>query len=145
MSRCIRIIPWLEIKGKNLIKGINMEGLRVLGAPEDFANYYGKNNADEIIYHDVVASLYQRNNTSDLIEYTSRNIFLPLLVGGGITSLNEIERILKSGADRVFFNTAALNNFNFLKEAIKNFGSSTIVLSIEVVKENLKYFIVMLR
>mgnify|MGYP001353452894 CR=1 FL=1 len=136
----LRIIPKIDIKNQNLVKGVHLEGLRALGDPRSFVEIYYKQFADEIIYHDVVASLYQRNSTAELIQHTSQNIFLPLLVGGGITNLKEIEKILKSGADRVFFNTAALNNYNFLKDAVKNFGSSTIVLSIEVVKENSKYF-----
>lgn len=136
----LRIIPKIDIKNKNVVKGVHLEGLRALGDPRSFAEIYYKQSADELIYHDVVASLYQRNSTSDLIKQTSKNIFLPFLAGGGISTLEEIEKILKSGADRVFLNSAALNNFDFLKKAVKNFGSSTIVLSIETIKENSKYF-----
>jgi cyclase len=135
----LRIIPKIDVKNKNMVKGVHLEGLRALGDPRSFIEIYYKDFADEIIFHDVVASLYQRNSTPELIKYTSRNIFLPFLVGGGITTLKEIERILLSGADRIFINTAALNNYNFLLEAVKNFGSSTIVLSIEVINENSKY------
>ena len=135
MSRCIRIIPWLEIKGKNLIKGINMEGLRVLGAPEDFANYYGKNNADEIIYHDVVASLYGRNSLLETISRTAENIFLPLTVSGGIRSISDIKKILKAGADRVAINSAAIKNIDFVSKCVEIFGSSTICVNIQTLKD----------
>jgi len=136
----IRIIPKLDIKNKNLVKGINLEGLRVLGDPRKFAETYYIEGADEIIYHDVVASLYQRNNLSSLIKHTSENIFLPMLVGGGIINLDQVEIILKSGADRVFLNTAVLNNPSLINEIVKKYGSSTLVVSLEFVKSNGKYY-----
>ncbi len=136
----LRIIPKLDIKNQNLVKGINLEGLRVLGDPRKFAETYFNDGADEIIYHDVVASLYQRNNLSDLIKHTSQNIFLPMLVGGGITNLNEVELILKSGADRIFLNTAVINNPSLINEIVKKFGSSTLVVSLEFIKNSGKYF-----
>ena len=136
----LRIIPKIDIKNQNLVKGVHLEGLRSLGNPRKFIELYYASGADEIIYHDVVASLYERNTVSELLKETSKNIFLPMTVGGGINSLKEVEKILHAGADRVFINTAAMNNLNFLKECIKNFGSSTIVLSVEVVEENKNYF-----
>jgi len=135
----LRLIPKLDIKNENLVKGIHLEGLRVLGNPREFALKYYEEGADEIIYHDVVASLYKRNNISKLIEKTSENIFIPLLAGGGITNLAEVEKILKSGADRIFINTAAIDNLKFINEIVRNYGSSTIVLSVEVLKINNKY------
>ena len=136
----VRIIPKLDIKNQNLVKGINLEGLRVLGDPRKFAENYYKDGADEIIYHDVVASLYQRNNLTDLIKNTSENIFLPMLVGGGITNIEQVESILNSGADRVFLNTGALNKPSIIDEIVKKYGSSTVVISIEVIKSGSKYF-----
>ena len=136
----IRIIPKLDIKNHNLVKGINLEGLRVLGNPRKFAETYYKEGADEIIYHDVVASLYQRNNLTSLIKNTSENIFLPMLAGGGIKNINEVEAILKSGADRIFLNTAAIDNPNIINDIVKKFGSSTLVVSFEVVKSDNKFF-----
>ena len=136
----IRIIPKLDIKNENLVKGVHLEGLRVLGDPEYLAENYYKNGADEIIYHDVVASLYERNSTTSLIEKASKKTFVPLIVGGGITSLNQVEKILKSGADRIFINTAGINNKKFIKNVISEFGASTVVVSIEVVKKNKLYF-----
>ena len=136
----LRIIPKLDIKNENLVKGVNLEGLRSLGNPKKFAEIYYSEGADELIYHDVVASLYERNNTPEFIEKTSENIFLPMLVGGGIKNLKEVERILKSGADRIFINTAAINNPRFIDNIIKFFGASTLVVSVEVVKRDKKFF-----
>jgi len=136
----IRIIPKLDIKNENLVKGVNLEGLRSLGDPKKFAEIYYSEGADELIYHDVVASLYERNSAPELIKKTSSNIFLPMLVGGGINKLHEVERVLKSGADRIFINTAAINNQNFIDEIIKYFGASTLVVSIEVVKRGMQFF-----
>jgi imidazole glycerol-phosphate synthase subunit HisF len=136
----IRIIPKLDIKNENLVKGIHLEGLRALGDPEYFAEQYYLSGADEIIYHDVVASLYERNSMLPLIKKTSKKTFVPLIVGGGIKNLKQIEKILKSGADRVFINTAAINNNNFIKKVIEEFGASTLVISIEVVKKNKNFY-----
>ncbi|HOR47378.1 MAG TPA: HisA/HisF-related TIM barrel protein, partial [Caldisericia bacterium] len=104
----VRIIPRLDIKGPNLVKGIHFEGLRVLGKPEYFARYYYENGADELIYLDAVASLYGRNSLIDIIEKTAREIFIPLTVGGGLRSVDDIRTVLRAGADKVAINTAAL-------------------------------------
>lgn len=131
----IRIIPRLDVKGPNLVKGIHLEGLRVLGKPWDFAYYYYKSGADELIYMDVVASLYGRNSLQDIIKKTSKNIFIPLTVGGGLRTVGDIREILRSGADKVSLNTAAIDNPGIIKEASVMFGSSTIVISMEVIKD----------
>ena len=134
MNKKKRIISKLEIKGSNLVKGINLEGLRVLGKPEYFAEYYYKNNIDEIIYQDVVASLYGRNNLKELIKIVSDKIFIPMIVSGGLRSLNDIREILRAGADRVCINSEGIKNPEFLKNSVKEFGSSTIVANIQVQK-----------
>jgi len=140
MSSAFRIIPRLDIKGPNIVKGINLEGLRVLGKPEDFAKFYYENGADELIYQDVVASLYGRNSLKEMISKTAKEIFIPLTVGGGIQNLEDILSILRSGADKVCINTAALNDPNFITKACQKFGASTIVIGIEAIKqENGKY------
>jgi cyclase len=131
----VRIIPRLDIKGPNLVKGIHLEGLRVLGKPERFARHYYENGADELLYMDVVASLYQRNNLLDIVTRTSREIFIPLTVGGGIRTLDDINQVLRAGADKVSLNTAAVANPSFIKEAAQRFGSSTIVVSIEAIRQ----------
>ena len=130
----LRIIPRLDIKGPDLVKGIHLEGLRVLGNPEIFAEYYYRHGADELIYQDVVASLFERNSLDDLITKTSKRIFIPLTVGGGIRNLQDIERVLKAGADKVSINTAALRDPEFIIRASQKYGASTIVVAIESIK-----------
>ena len=137
----IRIIPKLDIKNGLLIKGINLEGLRVLGNPFDFAQYYYSNLADEICYIDSVASLYGTNNLSSFISNTAKNIFIPISVGGGIRSISDIERIFEAGGDKVSLNSAIIENLNFLKKIVKIFGSANITVIIEYIKIKNKYFI----
>lgn len=131
----IRVIARLDIKGPNLVKGIQQEGLRVLGKPEDFAQFYYENGADELFYQDVVASLFERNSLGDIITATANRSFIPLTVGGGIRSIADIKQALRFGADKVCINTAATKNPEFIKEASRKFGSSTIVVAIEAIKQ----------
>ncbi len=130
----IRIIPRLDIKGPNVVKGIHFEGLRVLGKPEHFARYYYESGADELIYMDAVASLYGRNSLLAIVERTAREIFIPLTVGGGLRSVEDIRAVLRAGADKVSLNTAALGRPELVREAARAFGSSTIVVSIEAIR-----------
>ena len=132
--KTVRIIPRLDIKGPNLVKGIHLEGLRALGTPADFAKLYYKQGADELMFMDVVASLYERNSLHNIIAETAKSIFIPITVGGGIRTLDDIKSMLRSGADKVSINTAAIKNPNFIKEASREFGSSTIVVAIEAIK-----------
>ena len=127
----LRVIPRLDIKGPNLVKGIHFEGLRVLGRPESFARYYYAQGADELLYVDAVASLYGRNSLLDIVERTARDIFIPLTVGGGLRSVDDIRAVLRAGADKVALNTAAMANPNLIREAAQTFGSSIIVVSIQ--------------
>ena len=130
----IRIIPKLDIKGPNLVKGIHFEGLRVLGKPEDFARYYYENGADELFYMDAVASLYGRNSLLDIVQRSAREIFIPLTVGGGLRTVEDIREVLRAGADKVSLNTAAIARPELIREASRAFGSSTVVVSIEAIK-----------
>lgn len=127
----LRIIPRLDIKNETLVKGIQLEGLRVLGTPYDFAKYYFDTGADELLYIDAVASLYGRNSLLEMISRTAESIFIPITVGGGIRTLDDIRAVLAAGGDKVAINTAALEREQLLDEAVKEFGSSTIVLSIQ--------------
>ena len=113
----IRIIPKLDIKGPNLVKGIHFEGLRVLGKPEDFARYYYENGADELFYMDAVASLYGRNSLLDIVQRSAREIFIPLTVGGGLRTVEDIREDLRAGADKVSLNTAAIARPELIREA----------------------------
>jgi cyclase len=129
--KTIRVIPRLDIKGPNLVKGIHFEGLRVLGKPEQFARHYYESGADELLYIDAVASLYARNSLLDIVRLTAQEIFIPLCVGGGLRSIDDIRTVLRAGADKVSINTAALARPELIREASRTFGSSTIVVSIE--------------
>lgn len=127
----LRIIPRLDIKGSNLIKGIRLEGLRVIGDPQEYAVKYYRAGADELIYMDVVASLYGRNNLSDIISRAAENVFIPITVGGGIRSVDDARHILRSGADKVAINTAAVARPELISEVANRFGSQAMVLSVE--------------
>jgi cyclase len=136
-----RIIPRLDIKNGLLIKGINLEGLRILGDPLDFAKQYYLDGADEICYVDIVSSLYGTKNISKFIEKTAQSNFIPLIVGGGIKNIKEIEEMLRSGADKICLNSALIENIKLLKLASKKFGSSTITAIVEISKIKEKLFI----
>jgi cyclase len=133
-SEYLRIIPRLDIKGPNLVKGIHFEGLRVLGKPERFARFYYENGADELFYQDAVACLYGRNSLLDIIKKTSSEIFIPLCVGGGLRSVDDIREVLRAGADKVALNTAVVKRPELITEASRAFGSSTILVSIEAIR-----------
>tara|TARA_A100001015_G_scaffold303029_1_gene391991 strand:+ start:1770 stop:2654 length:885 start_codon:yes stop_codon:yes gene_type:complete len=133
MSRKLkRVIARLDVKGPNIVKGVQMEGLRVLGDPEEFAEYYYNQGADEIIFSDIVASLYGRNSLLEVVSKTAKNIFIPLTVGGGIRSLKDINDLLRAGADKISLNSAAIKNPQLIDDAVKEFGASTITIAIEV-------------
>lgn len=126
-----RLIARLDVKGKDLIKGIHLEGLRKIGVPNDFAMRYYEQGIDELIYMDCVASLYGRNSLSELIENTARNVFIPLTVGGGVRSVDDVAHLLRCGADKVAVNTAAVGNPGLITEIARRFGSQCMVLSVE--------------
>lgn len=137
----VRIIPRLDIKGPNLVKGIHLEGLRVLGKPWDFALKYYEAGADELIYIDMVASLYGRNNLTDIVQKTAANIFIPLTVGGGVRSVEDIRDLLRAGADKVAINTAAVERPELIREGAEAFGSQCIVGSIQAKNTDGKYLV----
>ena len=127
----LRLIARLDIKGENLIKGINLEGLRIVGNPQEYAQRYYEEGADELLYMDTVASLYGRNNLEAVVRRTAENIFVPLTVGGGVRSLDDVDRLLRVGADKVAINTAAIVRPQLISEVARRFGSQCMVLSIE--------------
>ena len=134
-----RIIARLDIKNNFLVKGMHLEGLRILGYPELFSKKYFDENIDEIIFQDVVASLYKRNQLSSLTNKISNHVFVPIIVGGGIRNIGDVKEILINGADRVSINTAAIHDKNFIRDAVKIFGSSTICINIETLKIDNSY------
>lgn len=129
--RNLRLIARLDIKAPNLIKGVQLEGLRVMGDPNEFARRYYEAGADELIYMDIVASLYDRNSLAEIVERTSSEVFIPITVGGGVRSVEDARRLLRAGADKVAVNTAAVRRPELIAEMAKTFGSQCVVLSIE--------------
>jgi len=127
----IRLIARLDIKGSNLIKGIHLEGLRVLGKPNDFALDYYRDGIDEIIFMDSVASLYGRNHLADVIRGATESIFVPLTVGGGIRTIDDVKKILRAGADKIAINSYIVQEPALISEVAEKFGSQCMVLSIE--------------
>jgi cyclase len=127
----VRVIARLDIKGPNLIKGIHLEGLRVVGDPHEHALRYYEGGADELLFIDIVASLYQRNNLSDIIKRAADRIYVPITVGGGIRSLDDVSKMMHSGADKVAINTAAIARPELIGEVARRYGSQCMVLGIE--------------
>lgn len=134
-----RIIARLDIKGNRLIKGIHLEGWRFLGDPNEFCLNYYNQGVDEIIYVDAVASLYNRDSIKDIIRKTTENVFVPLTVGGGIRSLDDATEILRSGADKVAVNSAAIKNPTLITDIANRFGKQCMVLSIQAKQKNGKW------
>lgn len=129
--RRTRLIARLDIKGPNLIKGVHLEGLRKIGDPQEHATRYYQQGADELIYMDVVASLYGRNSLDDLLRKATEHIFVPIAVGGGVRSVADAARLLRAGADKVAINTAAVQRPELIRELAQQFGSQCVVLSVE--------------
>src|SRR3989344_4294477 len=134
MSANVRIISRLDIKGSNVVKPVQTEALRVIGQPKSLAEKYYVQGIDEILYLDIVASLYQRTVDFAVLKDVVRDICVPVTVGGRIRSIEDIQNILASGGDKVAINTYAIENPHFLQLAVREFGSQCIVLSIEAKK-----------
>ena len=134
--KTIRIIPRIDVKGPNVVKGIHLEGLRVLGSPNSFSKYYYSQGADEIVYMDVVASLYERNSLLDVVKKTAEDVFIPITVGGGIRSIGDVQEILRFGADKVCVNTTVIKDKSLISRVANEFGSSTIVVAIEAIRQS---------
>ena len=127
----IRLIARLDVKDQYVVKGIQLEGLRKMGNPNDFAKKYYSEGIDELIYIDCVASLYDRNNLSEIVSSTTEDVFIPICVGGGLRTIQDVRYILTQGADKVAINTAALKNPEIIAEVANVFGSQCMVLSIQ--------------
>ena len=129
-----RIIARLDVKGTNLIKGVHLEGLRVIGPVHEFAQKYYEQGADELVYMDIVASLYGRNSLTDIVSQAAKDIFIPLTVGGGIRSVDDVIELLRAGADKIAINTAVVHSPELISQVSRRFGSQCMVLSIEAKK-----------
>ena len=136
MTANLRLIARLDVKGHNLIKGVHLEGLRKVGDPQAFAQRYYQEGIDEIIYLDVVASLYGRNNLMDIVYRTAEEVFIPITVGGGVRSEEDVRTLLRSGADKIAINTAAAKRPQIISELAERFGSQCIILSIQAKRQD---------
>jgi cyclase len=135
-KKLVRLIARLDVKGENLIKGVHLEGLRVIGAPQEYAKKYYEQGADELIYMDIVASLYGRSNLVDIVRRTAHDVFVPMTVGGGIRTVEDVDVLLRAGADKVAINTAAVRRPELISEVSRRYGSQCMVLSIEAKKQS---------
>lgn len=131
MKKSVRLIARLDIKGPNLIKGVHLEGLRVMGDPQEHARRYYEQGADELLYVDVVASLYGRSKLTEIVRRAAHDVFVPLTVAGGIRSVDDVTDLLRAGADKVAINTAAVHRPELISEIARRFGAQCMVLSIE--------------
>ena len=133
-NKSARLIARLDVKGPNLIKAVHLEGLRVIGDPSEYAQKYYSQGADELIYIDLVASLYGRSNLSEIVQKTARNVFIPITVGGGVRSIEDVENLLLAGADKVAINTGCVLQPQLIKDVSQKYGSQCMVLSVEAKK-----------
>lgn len=133
--KTVRIIPKLEVKNENLIKGVHLDGLRIVGQPETAALKYAQAGADELIYIDLVASLYRRDNWINIVRRTAGQIYIPLTVGGGIRSITDAKLFFRNGADKVAINTGIVRQPKLVTQIARKFGSQAMVASLEVQKK----------
>lgn len=131
-----RIIPCLDVKDGKVVKGINFEGLKEISSPVDLAEYYSKNGADELVFYDITASSDGRKIFTEILCETAKKVFIPLTVGGGINTLDDFDRVLKCGADKVSVNSGAIKNPDLVTEAAKRYGNQCVVISADVKRVN---------
>ncbi len=129
-----RLLARLDVKAPNLVKGIRLEGLRVVGSPAEHAARYARDGADEIHYQDIVASLYGRNSIEQLVSETASEVFIPLMVGGGLRSVEDVRSMLRAGADRVSLNTAVVTDPGIIGAAAEVFGVQCVCVAIEAIR-----------
>ena len=127
-----RIIPCLDVRDGRVVKGINFEGIRDVNSPVELASYYSSCGADELVFYDITASSDGRKLFTDILRETASKVFIPLTVGGGINSLDDFDRVLKCGADKVSVNSGAIRNPSLVKEAAIRYGSQCVVISADV-------------
>ncbi len=127
-----RIIPCLDVRNGQVVKGVNFEGLRTLSSPVEMAKYYSENGADELVFYDITASSDGRQLFTDILTETARNVFIPLTVGGGINTVQDFDRVLNAGADKVSVNSGAIRNPHLIDEAARLYGDQCVVLSVDV-------------
>ncbi len=127
-----RIIPCLDVRDGRVVKGVNFEGLRDVSSPVELGRYYSDNGADELVFYDITASAEGRALFTDILKEVARNIFIPLTVGGGINTVDDFDRVLKCGADKVSVNSGAIKNPDLIRDAARKYGDQCVVLSVDV-------------
>ena len=127
-----RIIPCLDVRDGRVVKGVNFEGIRDVSSPVELADFYSKSGADELVFYDITASAEGRKLFTDILRETARKVFIPLTVGGGINTIDDFDRVLKCGADKVSVNSGAIRNPSLVKEAALRYGSQCVVISADV-------------
>jgi len=127
-----RIIPCLDVKNGRVVKGVNFEGLNDVSSPVELAKYYSDNGADELVFYDITASFEGRKLFTDILCEVASKIFIPLTVGGGINTVDDFDRVLKCGADKVSVNSGAIKNPSLIMEAAKRYGDQCVVISADV-------------
>ena len=127
-----RIIPCLDVRDGRVVKGKNFEGIRDVSSPVELADFYSRSGADELVFYDITASAEGRRLFTDILRETARKVFIPLTVGGGINTIEDFDRVLKCGADKVSVNTGAIRNPALVKEAALRYGSQCVVISADV-------------
>lgn len=130
----LRLIARLDVKAPNLVKGVRLEGLRVVGSPAEHAARYAREGADEIHYQDIVASLYGRSSIEELVSETASEVFIPLMVGGGLRSVDDARSMLRAGADRVSLNTAVVTDPGIIRASAEVFGVQCVCVAIEAIR-----------
>ena len=134
-----RIIPCLDVKNGDVVKGVNFKGLSKVSSPVDLAKHYSDCGADELVFYDITASFENRNLFTDILKEVAETIFIPLTVGGGINTLNDFDRVLKCGADKVSVNSGAIKDPSIIEKAAKLYGDQCVVLSVDIKRADGKF------
>lgn len=136
-----RIIPCLDVRDGRVVKGVNFEGLADVSSPVELGKYYSVHGADELVFYDITASAEGRGLFTDILREVARNIFIPLTVGGGINTLEDFDRVLKCGADKVSVNSGAIRSPQLVADAAKKYGDQCVVLSVDVKRVDGKFMV----
>ncbi len=134
-----RIIPCLDVRNGRVVKGVNFEGLNDVSSPVELGRYYSENGADELVFYDITASFEGRALFTDILKEVASTIFIPLTVGGGINTIDDFDRVLKCGADKVSVNSGAIKNPSLIKEAAMKYGDQCVVLSVDIKRVDGKF------
>lgn len=139
MTLAIRIIPCLDVENRRVVKGVNFQNLKDAGDPVELASIYSQSGADELTFLDISASKNNEKTILEVVRQTAENVFIPLTVGGGIRSVEDVDQLLRAGADKVSINTSAITNPNLINQIANKFGSQVLVISIDAKRSNKSY------